>query len=445
MEILYPELKETFPDPLNLFSWNRDEGVKKPWDINVVVAASHPAGASAILPLVNELANRGAACRLFTPPAKDGIERAATAFARNFAFVRQPQATVDGISSEIFSPNQTNLVIFGASGGGDEKLEISTVEQAIKLKRLGRKILIAGIEDDASGLVGLVKQLSAGGINLQTEIDALFLANRLPCQFYEELGVPVTKLIPIGPTGFDFLHQENTSELGHTFRESQRIDSSDIVIVHNAIRGTGLWSEIEIDATPKILSAIFRLAAGHPDKKFVFIYRFHPDDQQPEVLNEILTKFAQIPNNLKVIVHQPSDSRTDSRSPLAAADLVITTVSTTNTGVSLCGAKPESSRPQTGHMPLYFISPIAEKELGKTETMLPTASQLKAAAVTNTEQELLPAMENALFDVDYRRRIFSAQATALREIYRFKGTATATERVLLQIRTLLTQSVNHRN
>jgi hypothetical protein len=130
----------------------------------------------------------------------------------------------------------------------------------------------------------------------------------------------------------------------------------------------------------------------------------------------------------------------DGRSPLAAANLVITTVSTTNTGVALCGAKPESLKPQTGHMPLYYISSIAKNELEKTGTILPTASQIKAAAVANAEPELLPTMENALFNADYRGRIFSAQATTLRDIYRFKGTKTATGRTILQIRRILKEA-----
>lgn len=274
-------------------------------------------------------------------------------------------------------------------------------------------------------------------IKSQNEIDALFLANRLAVDSYQTLGVPMEKLIPTGPTGFDFIRQENTTALGSQFRKSNAISPDDVVIAYNAMRGTGLWSEIEVNATPKILLNILELAKRYPDKKFVFVYRFHPDDQRPEVLIEILNKLTEIPGNLRLIIHQPSDSKTDGRSPLAAADLVITTVSTTNTGVALCGAKPENLKPRTGRMPLYYISSIAKNELRKTGTILPTASQLQAAAVANAEQELLPTMEIALFNSDYRKGIFSAQATTLRDIYRFKGTETATTRTILQLRRIL--------
>ena len=437
MEILSPEIEEVTTDSPLLFSWKASETVKPPWDINVIAAASHPAGAGAILPLVNELVSRGAACHLFTPPPKDGIDRAATAFAKDFEFPRLPEIEIAVVSPEVFSANRTNLVIFGASGGGDEQLELSLVKQAVKLKRNGYPVLVVGIEDDASGLVGLIKQLEQTGINLRTEIGALFLANRLPLDVYKSLGVPAEKLIPTGPTGFDFLHQENTQELGQDFRRKNGIADSDILVVYNAIRGTGLWSKIEIDATLKILSAIFELAASRPDKKFVFIYRFHPDDQKPEVLNEIIDKRPDSPKNLTIIVHQPQETKTDSRSPLAAADLVITTVSTTNTGVALCGAKPESSRPQTGRMPMFFISQIAIDALNKTSTILPTPSQIGASSVAHADEEILPTIERSLFYEKYRRSIFSQQATRLREIYRFKGTATATDRTLMQIRQLL--------
>lgn len=437
MEPLRRGLGEIATESPFLFSWNRGESVKPPWDdINVISVASHPAGARAVLPLVDELANRQAACRLFTPPPKEGIDRAATVFARNFAFTRPPAVENKGVLPEIFSADKTNLIIFGASGGGDEQLELSLIKQAIELKRSGYRTVVTGVEDDASGLVGLTKQIKTAGINLQTEIDALFLANRLPYQSYREIGVPAAKLIPTGPTGFDFLHQENTQELARAFRENNGIAPSDAVIVYNAIRGTGLWSEIEIDATPKILSAVFELAAHYQDRKFVFIYRFHPDDQRPEVLNGILdNRFGQ-PENLMLTIHQPQETKIDSRSPLAAADLVITTVSTTNTGVALCGAKPESLRPQTGHMPMYFLSEIAKTELCKTGTILPTAAQLGAAAVAQKDDQILSTMEKALFNPAYREEIFSHQATELRNIDRFKGTATATARTIFQIRNL---------
>jgi len=429
--------REILSDLPEQFYWPRAETVKPPWDINVIAVAAHPSGARAILPLVGELIKKGTGCALITPHSQHGQERAATAFTRQYPFSRPPELGSAPPISETLSPNKANLVIFTASGGGDETLEISAIESAVKWKKLGNKVIIVGVEGEASELVGTIKQLKESVVNPEHEIDALFLANRLPCQFYLDLSVPASKLIPTGPTGFDFLHQEDTQKLGDNFRKTLGINPSDIVIVHNAIRGTGLWSEIEIDATPKVLSAIFKLAASRPDKKFVFVYRFHPDDQQPEVLSQELNSLTEIPENLRLVIHQPADSRADGRSPLAAANLVITTVSTTNTGVALCGAKPAAVRPHTGHMPLYFISPIAEKELEKTGTILPTASQLQAAAVAGIDQELLPTIEKALFDSDFRRRIFNAQATALREIYRFKGTATATYRTLLQLRRLL--------
>lgn len=421
-------------------TWLPTESPKVPWRINVLAAASHPGGAQAILPLVNELVGHQTACRLFTPATTDGIERTATTFARNFSFVRQPGIESGTISQEIFSPDKTNLIIFGASGGGDENLELSLAKQAVELKRKGYQVLVVGVEDDASGLVGLVKQLKASGVNLEAEVDALFLANRLPLQHYQDLGVPAIKLIPTGPTGFDFLHREHTAQLGQAFRETNTISPDILVIVHTAIRGTNLWSEIEIDATPKILSAIFELAKNHPDKKFVFVYRFHPDDQRPEVLHSILTKFTETPENLRFMTHQPAETRADGRSPLAAANLAITTVSITNTGVALCGAKPEAIRPEIGHMPLYFISPTAKYELQKTGTILPTAGQIGAAAVAEEDHQLVPSMERALFDLPFRRDIFARQTEKLRDIYRFKGTATATDRALLQIRFLLKNS-----
>ena len=373
-------------------------------------------------------------------PTQNNLERAATTFARKYKFVRPPETRSASITSEILSSDKVNLVVFTASGGGDETLEIDAIKEAIKWKRQGNKVIIVGVEGEASELVGTIKLLKESGVNPENEIDALFLANRLAVASYEAMGFPALKLIPTGPTGFDFIRQENTTSLGSQFRENNAILPNDMVIAYNAMRGTGLWSEIEVDATPKVLLSTFELAKRYPDKKFVFVYRFHPDDQQPEVLNEMPNRFTKIPDNLRLIIHQPSDSKTDGRSPLAAADLIITTVSTTNTGVALCGAKPENSRPQTGHMPLYYISSIAKDELEKTGTILPTAAQLGAAAVVNNKSDLPQTMTSALFDADYRRRIFDAQATTLRDIYRFKGTKTATARTVLQIRRILRET-----
>ncbi len=432
--------QEILSDPPQEFYWPRIETVKPPWDINVIAIAAHPSAARAILPLVDELITKGAECALITPSTQHGQERAATAFTRQYPFSRQPELRSTPFISETLSPDKIKLVVFTASGGGDETLEISAIESAVKLKKLGNKVIIVGVEGEASELVGTIRRLNEAGADFEHQIEALFLANRLAVAGYQALNFPTPKLITTGPTGFDFLHQENTTTLGNQFREINAISPDDIVIVYNAIRGAGLWSEIEIDATPKVLLSILELAKRYPDKKFTFIYRFHPDDQQPEVLNDILNPFAQTPTNLRLIIHQPADSRADSRSPLAAADLVITTVSTTNTGVALCGAKSESTRPHTGHLPLYFLSPIAVDELKKTGTILPTASQLGAAAVVNTETELLPIIEQCIFDPDFKRIIFTQQAGALRDIYRFKGAATATDRVLLQIRALLSST-----
>jgi hypothetical protein len=252
-----------------------------------------------------------------------------------------------------------------------------------------------------------------------------------------DLGIPPNKLIPTGPTGFDFLHHEDTQKLGETFRKDNSISLDDTLIAYNAIRGTGLWSEIEVDATPQILSVVFRLAKRRPDIKFVFIYRFHPDDQNPGVLNGIIDERSTQPKNLRLIVHQPRETNDNGRSPLAAADLAITTVSTTNTGVALCGAKPEAERPGTGRMPLYFLSPIAAAELKKTSTILPTAAQLNAAAVAREDAELLPTVEQALFNDEFRQQIFDRQSHDLRDVYRFKGTTSATDRAILHLCRLL--------
>lgn len=419
------------------FSWPAADIIKPPWDINVVAAAAHPSGARSVLPLVDQLVKHGSKCTLITPPTQNNLERAATTFAKKFKFVRPTKIKSTSINPKIFSSEKVNLVIFTASGGGDETLEIDTIKEAIEWKRQGGQVLIVGIEGEASELVGTIRLLKKSGVHPETEIDALFLTNRLAISVYETTGFPAPKLIPTGPTGFDFLRQENTAALGSQFRESNAISSSDIVITYNAIRGTGLWSKIEVDATPKVLLSAIELAKRYPDKKFVFVYRFHPDDQQPQILNEALNRFTAIPDNLRLIIHQPSDSKADGRSPLAAADMVITTVSTTNTGVALCGAKSESLRPATGHMPMYFLSNIAEQELQKTGTILPTAAQLGAAAVANKDVQILPTMEMALFDKSFRGQIFVNQSTKLRDIYRFKGNETATARSILQIRNLL--------
>lgn len=433
-ELPSPEIFQELPKQ---FYWPQAEIVKSPWDINVIAVAAHPSGARTILPLVDELVKHGSECTLITPPTQNNQERAATAFARKYKFVRPPEIKPATITSKILSPNKINLVVFTASGGGDETLEINAIKEAIKWKRQGNQVIIVGVEGEASELVGTIRLLKESELNPEHEIDALFLANRLAATGYETGGFPTLKLIPTGPTGFDFIRQEDTTTLGSQFRENNDISPNNIIIVYNAIRGTGLWSEVEVDATPKVLSSTLKLAKRYPHKNFVFVYRFHPDDQQPEVLNEMLNRFTESPDNLRLIIHQPSDSKTNGRSPLAAADLAITTVSTTNTGVALCGAKPENLRPQTGHMPLYYISSIAKDELGKTETILPTASQLKAAATANAEPELLPTIEKSLFDNDFRDRIFETQANALRDIYRFKGTETATNRTILQIGRIL--------
>jgi hypothetical protein len=93
-------------------------------------------------------------------------------------------------------------------------------------------------------------------------------------------------------------------------------------------------------------------------------------------------------------------------------------------------------------MPLYFLFPPARKILTTLGYDLPVPARLGAAAIANNPNELVDTMRKALFDDGYRRQIFQNQAVGLRTEYRFKGTSTATNRAILQLRHFLTTPTN---
>lgn len=164
-KIFVPESLLDFPKQ---FYWPQAETIMPPWNVNVIAVAAHPSGAKAVFPLINQLVSHGSECTLITPSTQNNQERAATTFARNYEFVRPPKPNSSPITAEIFSTNKVNLVVFTASGGGDETLEIDVIKEAIKWKLRGNQVIIAGVEGEASELIGTIRLLKECGLNPKT-------------------------------------------------------------------------------------------------------------------------------------------------------------------------------------------------------------------------------------------------------------------------------------
>lgn len=265
-------------------------------------------------------------------------------------------------------------------------------------------------------------------------------ADRVSFASYKKLlPIPVAKFITTGPNSWDILKDEQTEEKNISIRKRLNISQDALLIVHYAIRGYGLWSEMEVDTTPAILQAVLKLANNFPEKEVVLLYRFHPGDSRPNILRELVVRNipSRVPGNLKIQFSSPYQAiETDGYLISAISDIATSSCSTSLTGVALRGARGREYN-RTGQMPLYFLSPVVREQLGMTHNEIPAAVQEKAAVFADSQEELSSLMEKAIFSKEMRNRIFSHQARELRDRYRFKGTGTATGRAFLQIRKLL--------
>lgn len=420
--------------------WPLSKSPKAPWGINVLAVASHPGGIKALAPVVDQLIRRGSQCTLITsrPVTAVGPAEGATGIAEKFPFSTAPNIS-PGFPDKLPSSDQIpNLVLFSGTGGPEMEIELQLIQAAIAEKSAGETVIIAGVEDDTPGLKPILTELHQRGVPLSDQISALYLASRLSRPEYQALNhlldIPETKFITTGPPGFDDIHSENTQEVNAEIRQQLGISPTDIVIAHFAARSSDRYGQVEINATQTISSAAVRLAEKYPGRNFIFIHRLHPGEKDPRNLYEIIQSIPDLPNNLRIIPHHQS-SRFDTRLISAAANLNTTTLSITLTGVALRGAR-RLPYTYTGQTPLYFLSEGARGILTEVGYDIPPAAKLGAAAAVYQETEIIPTMEAALFDDNFRQNLFHHQGRKFRDAYRFKGTATAADRILLQIRSL---------
>lgn len=417
--------------------WDQYPTTHKPWNkANLVAVAVHPSGINTLLPLLNEGVSRGSRGVLITGDV-------ATDIARAHKYSQEARTGTEFSNLSIFNQGNFNVFLMNASGGQEMALETTIALQAINHKNKHGNTIICCIEHDTGTLKENLTSLSNQGINLSSDIDMIFTANRGSQDTYTEdifQKIPSTKFTTTGSVMWDHLHTEQTQEVNLNLRRNLSIAQDDIVISHYAARGHGLWSEMEINTTPALFTASINLSNDHPDKQFVLLYCFHPGDNQPEILHRLINNHTtNLPNNLKLIITEPDQAKTiDGRLVSAMANVATSACSTVLTGVSLRGARNQDYR-LTGQMPIYYLSDVVKQQLAESHYDVPTPVQTGAALSATTPSEFKIALETAIFNDSSRKIVFDHQAVELQAQYRFKGTATATKRTFLQIRQLLRQ------
>lgn len=423
--------------------WPLTESPKPPWKINVLAAASHPGGIKALAPITDQLVKRGSRCTLITSrPITSGVRaEGATGIAEKFSFSATPDIFPGFPDKLSLSDKIPNLVLFSGTSGPEMEIELQLIQAAIAEKSAGKTIIIAGVEDDTPGLKPILIELHQRRVLLSDQISALYLASRLSQPEYQDQNfpdIPETKFITTGPPGFDEIHSENTQEVNTEIRQQLGISPTDIVIAHFAARSSDRWGAVEINATQAISSAAVRLAGKYPGRNFVFIHRLHPGEKDPRKLYEIIESLPNLVDNFRIIPHHQSSSF-DTRLISAASHLSTSTLSITLTGVALRGAR-RLPYTYTGQTPLYYLSDGARGILTEVGYDIPPAAKLGAATTADNKTELIPIMEATLFDDEFCQNLFRHQTHEFRDAYRFKGRATATNRVILKIRSLLVKN-----
>lgn len=424
-----PELSipEALHPTLESRHWPKSETVRPPWNnANFIGGASHPAGAKVLLTLLSAIESSG--------PAMSFVSiKAANQEANRFSFGRRPEITASVKHSDLWLPGIHNIILFsGTYGEEDMALELRIISAALEQKRHGIQISIVGVEDDAQGLKPIITVMEKKGLNPAMTVDRVLLSTRSSVETYKPLGFDESKLIPTGQPAYDTIKAENTPEINLQVRKKLGIGTGDIVIAYYSARSQQ-FDQAEVKSTVIVCQALKRFADDNPDKKVVLVYRMHPAEEQPGLLLSCLPESTPV---LRVIGPEGT-TNIDTLSLSAAANLNMSNISTTLSPVALRGSRTGTDYETTGRMPLYFIFPPAQAILDKLGYNWPVPARLKAAAVSTTEQDLPTTMEKALFDKDYRKLIFAAQAGLLRNEYRFKGTAAAADRARLQLRIML--------
>lgn len=414
--------------------WNSTPIAKSPWNVNLVACAVHPGGINTLLPLVTEIVQRGAKTALITGDV-------ATDIVRNQPLPNIPEIKT-GFSGmgDLFDPNSTNLFLVSDSAGPEMELETEITLQAVQHRRKYGKTLVCYIEDGTSGLKGNLQALKQHGVDLNEQIDAFFTTERGSAKTYKEFPeISKSRFITTGSPQWDSLRDEQTESENKVRREKMNIRKDALVVVHNAGRGTGLLSEAEIDTTPAVIKGIIKLAMKLPDKEVILMYRFHPGDSQPQVLNQLISESLPsiLLENLKINVFNPEQTKSeDGRLFSTIANIVTAANSDSLIGIALRGARRLPYK-DTGQMPLYFLSPTVRKQIALFNYSISVAVSEGAALFANSADELPLIMERAIFDQDLRKTVFGHQANEMRNRYRFKGTINAKDWTLLQIRKLL--------
>lgn len=420
-------IPETLRPTLEFRHWPKRETASPPWNkANFIGVASHPAGAKVLLTLLNAIEPSGPTMAFISA-------KAATKEADRFSFSHPPEITASAKPSDLWLPDFHNVILFsGTYGEEDMALELMMITAALEQKRRGTHTSIVGVEDDAQGLKPIMTMMKEKDLNPAMTVDRILLSTRSSAETYKPLGFTKPQLIPTGQPAYDAIKAENTPEINLQVRSELGIGNSDIVIAYYAARSQQ-FDQAEVRSTVIVCQALNRFAKVNPDKKIVFVYRMHPAEEQPGLLLSCLPESTPV---LRVI--GPEGTTNIDTYPLsAAADLNMSNISTTLSPVALRGSRTGTYYETTGRMPLYFIFPPAQAILDKLGYNWPVPARLGAATVSTGENGLLETINRALFDNDYRRKIFAAQSGLLRDEYRFKGTATATDRARLQLRAML--------
>lgn len=413
--------------------WGVRPEAKSPWNrAKFVAAASHPGGIKTLTPIFNELVWCGMDSTLVVSESTDAI----AALTKEFPWVRPPDAIETRSEDQPFAFGSTpTLALFSASAFPDMKLEMGAARAFVAQKLPVDKLVL--IEDDTPGLKPFLTALREDGIDLSQSVDALLVASAFSPDFYTEFPeIPRTRFIPVGPPRCDFIYDENLAEKNRETRTRLDIPLDAVVIAHFAARGGDQYGETERHATQATGVAVHQLSQKHPDLPVVFIHRQHPGDSQPEIIQDIVNRLPASRNNYRVITHDQT-GRLPTADVAAATNLGVATLSLTLTEMALHGALRPEPR-DTGWLPLFFLSEGARSILDEVHYPLPTPVRLGAAASVQHKDELLPAMERALFDKEHRETIAKTQEKDLGRAYRFKkGAARATTRAILQIRRIL--------
>lgn len=376
--------------------------------LSYLVLAKDPGSATCLSPVIDGLLKKNKRLFIF---AKD---RASEIFRKRFA---KELMITESQLQKIISPRVTVIL---TSGTSDPNFEGSIIKS---IKQKNPRVKLVSIENFPGSLIGLTQKLA--GFEDPISPDLVFVTsrstNKKMCQILPHLGKD--KIITVCQPEFDLLLSEQTQVINRRVRKRIRINHNDLLVSY-----FGALSREHPDATHALAKTISALNAITNKRNIYLAFRPHPREINSSLFDPILKTASE-----KVKIINPSEhQQISTREISAAANLIVTTISTPGLETALRGSRPQTKIEQTGWLPLHIMLPPAQAWIKKNAGSLPVV-ELGATATALASNEIQPVIEKALFDKDFQRQILKAQQGPLKSEYRFYGRKTSTDRVLLRL------------